>query len=307
MTARTVRDGLAAKSLTERTRGMGASIKWTVVMVGIVLVSASAAPAALISLDVELTNGNSTARVYPSSPDRWGMSSWVIDGVDHLNRQWFWFRVGSTGADQAIDSLPVAWTQSAANTLDATYTGNGFTIAIQYTLTGGQPGSGTADIAETIAIHNTGGTALDFHFFQYSDFNLNGTPGGDVVEIGKLKNLLDATQTEGLLALSETSALAVAPSRYQAGFSSDLLALLADGLPTTLNNTASAGPGDVAWVFEWDQSIGAGRSLLISKDKLIVAVPEPTTLAFLGLGGIGWLAGWSRRRARQLSQGELRR
>ncbi len=45
--------------------------------------------------DIVLTDDNSTAVFDLNSSD--GMKDWTVDGVDHMQRQWFWYRVGSSG------------------------------------------------------------------------------------------------------------------------------------------------------------------------------------------------------------------
>jgi hypothetical protein len=59
---------------------------------------------------------------------------------------------------------------------------------------------------------------------------------------------------------------------------------LNDGLPTTLNGNLGPMTGEVAWALEWDFTLPAGGSYLISQDKTLTLVPEPVTLALVGLG-----------------------
>ena len=40
-----------------------------------------------------LVNNNSTALIDPNSSA--GMFNWTVDGVNQLNQQWFWYRVGN--------------------------------------------------------------------------------------------------------------------------------------------------------------------------------------------------------------------
>ena len=69
------------------------------------------------------------------------------------------------------------------------------------------------------------------------------------------------------------------------------------GTPTTLNDNTTAF-GDVAWALEWDLSIDAGGSALISKGKYLHVqyIPEPTSLALMGLG-FGIVAWRARRKS----------
>ena len=52
-----------------------------------------------------LTDDNSTALIDLSSSA--GLSSWKIDGKEHLNQQWFWYRVGP-GAGEEQTAVPVS-------------------------------------------------------------------------------------------------------------------------------------------------------------------------------------------------------
>ncbi len=169
--------------------------------------------------------------------------------------------------------------------MSSTYTASGFNVRIDYSLTGGSPGSATADILENIVINNTSASLLHFHFFQYSDFDLGGNPLGDTVTINYSGTGYDkATQTKGGTGLSEVIDLPEA-IRAQAGTGGTILGLLNDGLPTTLNNNLTA-TGDANWAFEWEFDIQPGGSEFVVKDKhmAIAIIPEPGVLSLLALG-----------------------
>ncbi|MCY2929639.1 MAG: PEP-CTERM sorting domain-containing protein [Planctomycetota bacterium] len=227
-----------------------------------------------------LTDANSSS-VVDTGPG--GMTSWTVDGVQHLARQWFWYRVGAGGGETNVGALSlISATQLSPDYLRLMYQGSSFTIELKLTLTGGSPGSGTSDIGESIKIVNTGATPLDFHFFQYVDLNLNGQAVNSSVEIVGGNT---AVQTNGLTTVSETVETPTA-SRYEVGFAPGTLTSLTDGSPTTLSNMGGPiGPGDLTWAFQWDRALAAGGSFLISKDKHIV--PEPATLCLLALGALG--------------------
>ena len=238
-----------------------------------------------------LADGNSSAEIDPTSGS--GMFNWTIDGVNQLNQQWFWYRVGSNGGEASIGSLALnvaiaSDTNGSGDddTLFVRHIGNGFEIETKYSLLGGSAGSNVADMAEQIKITNTSGTALDFHFFQYSDFDLGGTAGGDSVSlVGGDKWV----QTGDNATFSETVATP-APSHFEAASFPTTLNSLLDGSPTTLGDIASAGPGDVTWAWQWDFGIAAGGSVTISKDKnFVVPVPGAALLGALGLGMVGWV------------------
>jgi hypothetical protein len=227
---------------------------------------------------VTLEDGNSSAMVNVNSSA--GMSQWLVNGVNNLNQQWFWFGVGSGGPQAPINSIsPAAYTQSAANTLDTTYANTSFSVEISYTLTGG--GTGSADIAEGITIHNSTASALNFHFFQYSDFNLLNTPGGDTV-------VMDASQAYQYKGSSGIAEGIVSPTANEfeantTGGTTSTLYKLNNVNGLVLNNNGSAGPGDVTWAYQWDLSIPANTDAIITKDKSldIQVVPEPASFTLL--------------------------
>src|SRR6266566_3917483 len=152
-----------------------------------------------------LVNNNSTAQIDPNSQS--GMFNWFVDGQNQLTQQWFWYRIGALGGESSINTIsaPVI-TRPDAKTAYITYTGNGFSVEVDYVLTGLTAGSGQADIRESIRVHNSLDSTLAFHFFQYSDFDLGSTTGNDIVQLGKDNGgkFNEALQTDGTQFLSET-------------------------------------------------------------------------------------------------------
>jgi hypothetical protein len=223
-----------------------------------------------------------------------GMDQWTVEGVNQLQEQSFWYRVGNAPA-QRINSLNLVSDNVSPGMLTATYMdpGSRFKIDLKFILTGAPPGTGQSDIAESVRTTSTSSSALDFHLYEYVDLNLSGTPLDSSVSISGGNT---AIQTEGDSAVSETSDVPY-PSRYQADYQSTILNGLTGGV-LNLTNGTSATNGDLAWAFQWDRSIPAGGSFLVSKDKLLTVatvVPEPSTLALLTAAGLG-LAGWAWRR-----------
>jgi hypothetical protein len=252
-------------------------------------------PAGAQAVTMTLTDLNSTVSIDPSSQS--GMSNWTVNGINQLNQQWFWFRTGITGQESSIDALPLVGA-TASNTnlnpgndkLVIRYgTASTFFIDVTYTLNG-TPSSGS-DMGEQIAITNNSGSPLDFHFFQYSDFDLAGTASGDTVT---LDNANTVRQFKGSSVIAET-VVTPPPNHYELALFDATRVRLNDANPTTLSDGATTvGPGDVTWAFEWDPTIAAGQSFQINKDKNL-AIPEPGTLSLIS-AGLATLAFLRRRR-----------
>jgi hypothetical protein len=249
-----------------------------------------------------LTDDNSTALIDDSSSA--GMSNWTIDGTNHMFQQWFWYRVGDT-AEASIDTL-VLIVGGATDTDfdgddDTLYLRYGndqaatqYTVEVRFILDGASAGSGLSDIAEQLSITNTGTSPLDFHFFQYSDFDLGGDgASNDTVQ---LANANTVQQSDPDWTVSET-VVTPAADAFELDFFAITSAKLNDGVATTLGNAFGAGPvgpGNVTWAFQWDQIIPVGSAFQISKDKNMT--PEPATLFVMLAAGLPMLLRNRRRR-----------
>ncbi|MGD0307648.1 MAG: PEP-CTERM sorting domain-containing protein [Acidobacteriota bacterium] len=249
---------------------------------------------------VTLTNKNSTFAVDLGSQE--GAYQWLMDGTSQLFQEWFWYRVGDTPL-QSIETLTLTDYGHTKSLLEATYSGAGFEIDIVYSLLGGNWGSGTSDVSEQISISNTGSSALDFHFYMYTDFDLGGTSTLDAVQLPGTSPH-EAIQVNSSKGIIGDTVVTQTPQRWEADYYPNTVNRLNSGAPITLNDTNAAGPGDVTWAFEWDQVLAAsgnGSSMIIGADKNIrtVPVPEPTSLILVG-GGLMALAGFGRKlRARK--------
>jgi hypothetical protein len=251
---------------------------------------------------VYLTSGNSVAGVDVGSSA--GMFSWAVDGQNQLKQQWFWWRVGLTGPEYAVDQgTTYAKLQSAPNLLTVTYSDllGRFDVRIDYKMFGGAPGDGQSDITETIAIYNKTASPLNFHFFQYSDFNIDGIGNNDTVQIlSDDSGYYSAIQLDGTYyGVSETigSPSANRAQAALAGVAGETLALLTDAFTTDLNNDDFEGPGDVTWALQWNFDIAANGSIEVFKDKQLKVgyIPEPGAMSLLGFGAVALLL---RRRSR---------
>jgi hypothetical protein len=273
--------------------------------IAVVLFAIAASASTALAVPFTLEDDNSTAS--GDTATLGGLTEWTVDGQSQLKQQWFWYRIGNEPED-SVSTLPVVAPSPVLSdtngdgeddTLFVRYApdGGGFSIDIRLILDGGASGSGASDLGEQISIHNNGRTELEFHFYQYADFDLNGTPEGDSVFFA---NDNAVRQYEGVLRLTETVVTPL-PSHREAAVWDVTLTKLEDGSPTVLSDTPAQGvvlgPDDVTWAFQWDVIIPPGGTFQISKDKNLNAIPEPGTVVLASLA-FGTLVFFGRRRSR---------
>lgn len=242
-----------------------------------------------------LTDQNSTVTL--DATGQAGMFNWFVDGRDVLFQQWFWYRVGSTGPETSIDTLSLV----AANTVDANlnpgddrlnlrYLSSGlFQIDVTYDLGGGPVTSRASDVRELITITNISQRELEFHFFQYADFDIAHPDTAFLVNANTVR------QAGSTYVLNET-VVTPAANRHEIGLFPTTRNKLNDGIPTDLSNASGPVFGDATWAFQWDMTLaasGPGHTFQISKDKNIRPVAEPGSIVLLG-AALGVFALWRR-------------
>ena len=262
------------------------------------LVAAAAASVLMTSVCqadvITLTDRGSVAVVDLDSSD--GMNTWTVTGLpagmeNQLHQQWFWYRING-GLAQPINAIsPAVFSLTAPNQLSSTYANNDVSVTIKYTLTGG--GIGQADVSEGIILQNLRGSPFDFHFYQYSDFNLLNNPLGDSVQM--VNNFV--VQWKGDTQIQE-SIVAPEANFFEANYTGgtgNTLWKLNNQEDLVLSGNDQALDGDVTWAYQWD-FLDLGTEA-IQKDKLlsVTFIPEPSALGLLTLGMGAFLL---RRRAR---------
>jgi len=254
------------------------------------------------------------------------MFNWSLNGVNQLAKQWFWYRVGSTGPEQSIDTLNL----KAAILSDGNGNGqndqfivqyrdslNSFDIQVQYSLTGNSTVTGShSGIGELISITNLSRTAaLDIILFQYSDFDLGTSADDDNVKVNvpatyPTDKIASVTQSESPGLTLHEALVTQAADRYELGVLSDTLDKLndtdADNLAFVNGNSPTQAPisdSDVTWAFQWVFSIAGDTNCSIDNDDIpvncgsvsitelktldVTDIPEPTALALFGVGVLG--------------------
>jgi len=259
-----------------------------------------------------LTDDNSTVRFDTESSVF--LSDWVVDGFREVFQRGFWYRVGDDGPERNVHST---LTQTQANTADLDSDGRSdelfveyenpglFSIEFVYSLKGGSPGSLRSLLNEAVEVFNVSDSPLDISLFAYSDYDLHSSSGGDFVEVSRnpVIGTVAALQQDSTGA-SVTVASIPGADRYQASNYPDLVAQLNDVSPTNLAFTdgSSTASGDVTFAFQYDRTIGAGESRLISQSAFVQEVPEPTSvLGMLALSVWGGGALLKRRQKQEVN------
>jgi hypothetical protein len=256
----------------------------------VVLVAATAGPVSAAPTLLNLHDLNSDVQFNSDT----GVMSWAVDTVQQLKQQWFYYRLDGMTQELPLSGLGYVKGKSSNadyddgdETLTAVY-GNeaGLSITLTYVLSGGLLGSHQSDLQETIAFTNKTGQAVRLQFFQYCDFDLNGTAGDDTVQ---LVNANTVRQSDGSMMVAET-VVTPAPLHTEVGVYDQnmvnpgaTLVKLTDTNADNLNDsTGPVGPADVTWAFQWDVTVAPNSTVQISKDKNIV--PEPATVGLMGMG-----------------------
>lgn len=227
-----------------------------------------------------------------------GVIDWYLGGVDIMFQEGFWFRTGTDTREHALTGETITFEQ-ASNTdahpgddvLSVIYERAGvFAAEVRYSL---QAGSGRdSDLAEQVTIHNLTNDHLRFSLFEYTDFDIAGS-----IDTVAYKSGQDVfIQTDKSFAITRT-AVVPRPDRWEIGFYPSTLSKLEDDDIDNLSNAISPlFNGDLTWAAQWNFNIGVGKSVTISKDKLVSPVPVPAT-ALLMLGALSGLGAVRRLRA----------
>jgi hypothetical protein len=245
---------------------------------------------------LNLSDQNSSVAINTTSPI--GLSNWTINGQNIATQQWFYYAIGTSGSQSAIDTLGLSSSGTfaiggATRGGYLVYSGsNGLNVEVDYMLTGGSSNK-QSDLSETIRLTNTSGTTQSYRFYQYSNFNLSG--GSDSVQF---PNANTVNQVGGILPLQ--TVVAPTPTRHEGALFNSTLTQLTSGSAYQLNNLPTigdgpVGPGNTTWAYQWGDAINPitltnGQSYIISNDQHIdpgTPVPEPATPALFAAAGLG--------------------
>ena len=237
---------------------------------------------------VTISDGNASATF---SQD--GQIGWEIEDTNQLFEQQFFFRRdddNETPFERPVDATNLdflgnfttdtnPFLDNRNDTFGSLYAdGLGLEIETRFSIRGGEPGSGRGDLAEQIILRNTGSQTIGLSFFQFVNFDLGGVAGNDR---GELISGNTVQQSDDQFSVSETI-VTPGPNAFQISSNDSLSATLNDESVDNLS-MQEVFEGDVAWSFQWEITLGAGDSFIITKDKSIV--PAPGAIAMLAIAG----------------------
>lgn len=235
-----------------------------------------------------LNDTGSSFRVTSASTvnDIWNVPSIGYDVA--FNSQWL-YRLGTSGAFLNFSTLTfdnVNSGLSGTNVLNLFYSGGGFNVAVRYSLLGGTT---NAQVSEQVRVTNSNNSSAVFQLVQYNNYDTSNNVGtGDTIQRTNSSSITQ-TGTGANPAILQSGATAI-PTFSQIG--QEFLVTVTNGAFSNLDSAAGANvgqtfsPSDAAYAFQWNANISAGGTFQVGTDKIAGAVPEPASMAALGLGAL---------------------
>jgi archaellin len=101
--------------------------------------------------NVVLNSGNSSVTINSASSA--GVQDWTINGQNQINQEWFWFSIGNQTGQTPLNDLGTPKTKKeGGDTVVLTYpSDDGIQVTLTYSLNGGQSGSHSSDLTDSIS------------------------------------------------------------------------------------------------------------------------------------------------------------
>ncbi len=219
-----------------------------------------------------------------------GIFSWNVEGINVLQQQWYWYRLGSTGPERSIDSMTFVNRQLyGTNRVVSNYTDVAVGLALTLDISLFSMGP-TATLQQSLNWTNNNEAPLTLNVFAYSHFLFGGT--NQVSYLPAAKTFYQ-NGTSGEVYITATFPSTVVGR--EANLYSNTLTSLNDGVATDLPSSGmETASGDVTSAFQWRQTVAPGSSFLmgINEDVAMTGeVPEPGSLVLILGGGALIFAG----------------
>ncbi|MCC7435444.1 MAG: PEP-CTERM sorting domain-containing protein [Methanoregulaceae archaeon] len=201
---------------------------------------------------------------------------------DQSFQEWWWYRVNGVNNREFALSTQANAPVVNGNSMTLSYREpEGFTSTLVYTINNV---AGVARVTGTNFIKNEGNSALDFSFFNYLDYDMGGTAGGDSASMLSGNPALRMRITDAT-ALINAEYRALDADAYQIGAFATVRGLLTDADIDNFNNSGLPfGPGDFTGGVQWNFTLDPGQEIALQTTRTLNPVPEPATLAALAMG-----------------------
>lgn len=252
--------------------------------------------------------GGSQAQTFTLTDNGWtyyedvGSQGWghFIDpnNVDHMYQNWWWFRTNLDSYEKPVANL-VSMTSGGANNVNLVFRGdagnlpNALLFNLNYTLVGVSATQAYVSIGWSVQnIYGQAPQPITVDFFAYSDFDLNGTAGGDSASAPSPVHVQYSDGGTVVNVIASSGNLL----GYDIGYYANLLYLLNDSAVYNVSGQTVSMPGDMTNVFQWRATLNLGDTLSGGLRKVVTlgappgpVIPEPGTWALM-LSGLAPMA-----------------
>ncbi len=220
------------------------------------------------------TQGDSPTTVTSTGPVG-AMRTLGATATDHVFQNWWWYRVEGVDTREMplMNATSAVW---GGNTGTVTFTTPNFDAVMTYVVT--DDGDNAGRVVTTLAITNTTGGPISVHLFNYHDFDLAGTVGGDSAVLVSTNNIRISDTTNSIIG----GYLGTDASAYQVGAFATVRTLLTNTSVDVLNSTGLPfAPADFTAAYQWDVSVEPGASASVSATTTLEP-PPPTGQCCIG-------------------------
>jgi hypothetical protein len=247
--------------------------------------------------------GVASAQVYNLSDN--GVSASVVGSTGRhssLSASWvphnpatqalWYYRTSTSGAFTVLSDLTLDTANSGVvggSVLNLNYIGSNFNVLLRYSLVGGAT---SAQLSEQIRVTNISGSPLTLQLVQYGNYRLANLGGTNDVITRVNSSTMHHSGAAGSGMQMTVGATGV-PHYSQLGqaFSTSMVSAGFGNLDTPAGSGIgqTSSPADAAFGFQWNTTLAAGDAYQAGSVKQFQAVPEPGTMAALGLGALALL------------------
>lgn len=213
-------------------------------------------------------------------------------GGNQVSESWWFFRVAGDDRELAFGAPDIELYEGSIARLEWSDPGQSGLFSAVLALEVIDSGVGEGNLFQSLAIVNTGSTALSIELFHYTDLNVAGSSNGDSAALDAAPDGISMTVRDGL---DSASLVAFGADAFHVGRSNRVLRDLTDDRVDDLDGSGLPfDSGDFTAAFQWSQTVGVGErsdflSQIASNAPLLPAtaatIPEPGT-AVLILAGL---------------------